>query len=759
MKDFGTKYRKDFEDGKLAMPYDETAHDEKWFIQWMHHFWGRYAANGCGFSYTGMTRWGRSIKELRDYGRGIQSNRRYRSYLDKEDTRDDKGNIGGLWNINWESLKVMPRFRESAIHRILGTQLSAQTQAMDVVANNFREKEVNKAKIKMHPAMQQMSQMAGIDSSSGIEGVETLDDLDAVMKMGGISIPVEIMGKDAMDDAEYNSNMKTLAEMMVGDYVDAGVAAGEVYVDASNRVRYRYIDIEKLVFPYSQFPDCRDIDFAGHWEDKSISAIRAESNLTEAQLEHIAKNAGNFSFPNWSYSGNIESYYRNYRYYPYDRERVRVLTMYWIAGEAEEYIHGINGRYGNAIYKKKPADFDPTRSRQLEVDEVKTHCVYKCKWVVGTDIVYDYGKLDGIVREGEPGLKQAKLPITVVQSDSPSLVARCVGFIDDMNIANYKIRHMLAEFPAFMMWWDKTLLRDSIKIGKQQFNMLDMVKRAMRTGFGVYESRSEFGMPGDTGSNRPPFTFQGIDMSGIEVQAMIADRALDQIRQVTGINELADSAQKPDHLLVGVMDRFDAATSMALRPYASAWRVLYENMSKYAMKRWQLSVMNGDMTLSFYRESLFKQVKLTKQMAEHDLGIKIVVMPTEQEKQGLMQYIMTKDAQGMMDEADMLIIWNMLRDNDLQKAKWWLVRSIEKKKKEAFQQQQQLVQQQVEGNKQAGLAVEQEKQRTTQVAAQNEAMKEKSTTQSKLMQIAAENAAKKEQIILQARLQQLQNQK
>ena len=128
-------------------------------------------------------------------------------------------------------------------------------------------------------------------------------------------------------------------------------------------------------------------------------------------------------------------------------------------------------------------------------------------------------------------------------------------------------------------------------------------------------------------------------------------------------------------------------------------------------------------------------------------------------KRSLPELMALKTYQGMMDEADMLIIWNMLRDNDLQKAKWWLVRSIEKKKKEAFQQQQQLVQQQVEGNKQAGLAVEQEKQRTTQVAAQNEAMKEKSTTQSKLMQIAAENAAKKEQIILQARLQQLQNQK
>ena len=99
-------------------------------------------------------------------------------------------------------------------------------------------------------------------------------------------------------------------------------------------------------------------------------------------------------------------------------------------------------------------------------DSITEKC-YKCFWVIGTDVIYDAGEEYAIVKKDANGVKEALLPIQIHSSKMPSLVERCTGFIDDIQLAILKKRNLLATMaPGPRIVIDKSKFRDSVKIGR-----------------------------------------------------------------------------------------------------------------------------------------------------------------------------------------------------------------------------------------------------------------------------------------------------
>ena len=71
---------------------------------------------------------------------------------------------------------------------------------------------------------------------------------------------------------------------------------------------------------------------------------------------------------------------------------VDVLTMYWIDSKTERFVEGYHPT-GARIFEKVSLDSELSgRDKKTKtLQDITTHTVYQCKWIVGTDYIYDYG--------------------------------------------------------------------------------------------------------------------------------------------------------------------------------------------------------------------------------------------------------------------------------------------------------------------------------------------------------------------------------
>jgi len=729
---------KDYKSGKYKMPNRASQKDDKFYLKMAKYMWSQYVSNSSAISYGGYSSTsGKSFVELRLYALGQQDKLRYMELLDDCDEFTQEGYL----NLNWDIVQILPKFTDIVKGKLAGMDFEMNTQAIDAVSNKKRLRKSNKMKILANPQMQEFMKKTGF-RPKGMKlpsYIKSVEDVEVYVKMGGVKLEYEMAMRDAIESTKYESRWDTLKDKIVEDVITLGICAIKTKChEKTHKVIADYVDPLYLVIQPSKYADYRDSTWAAEIRTVTIGQLRMESNLTEGDILEIVKkyrgqrgNSKTYDVPTgieWE-----KSYQNDYDFdttqISYNDFTIDVMESYFIAKDVERYIVGVREDEGNYIYDKVKRNAKLNKKQKKSGKNTEDNIIqkcYKCFWVIGTDYLYDCGEEYAIAKAEKDGVKEALLPIQVYSNKTKSIVERCISFVDDIQLATLKKRNALSKMaPGPRMIIDKSILRDSVDIGGQQYSMLDLLSVYSKSGVMIVESRPEY--EGDEGaSNRRPFDFMpsGV-MEDINIFLQEISHNVDLIRQVTGINEVADGSTQKQDMLVKVMEGLNAATNNALRPHFRLYEGLYENWCKYACLKWQTALMGGDIDVNYVPmgDTMIQTIKLSKDMYLYDYGIHITLIPSQEDRQMLLQNIQQMRIADQLAIEDYLVLHNMIKTGDIKKAQLFLAKAVKEYRKLQHQRQLEQMDAQGKANGEAAVMAEQARAQTSQIKLQGDLAK------------------------------------
>jgi len=609
-------------------------------------------------SFSNINR--RTPWELRSYAKGLQPIEKYQKACGALVPKGRKNAGKNTWNISWQPINVWPKFRNILKDKFTSLLLEPNTEAVDDMARIEKIFTKNLLKLTANPATQIMT-----GKTSPVEE----EDVNYIYQMGAVKLESEILMKDVVDDSLEKSRMKMLAEMFAEDIIDLNQWAAHIYADGAKQ-KIEYVDPARCIVRTSIYPDHRDSDFRGFcWTANVMDAIkRFDLNKGEVTQIHAGRVIQN----------SIQDV------------GVEVMTMYFLDTVQEKYVKGIRPN-GARQYERVPLDFKPSKSLEKAgkvVEDVEILYLYKLDWFVGTNVIR-YERLDEITKNSA---LEILWPVVIYNGHEPSLGERVVGFDDDIQIANYKLRQAIATLPpAPRMMIFKDAISETVRLNGEDYSILDMMAEFQSRGIWVADSNTPYQFGNETNQKRPiEFLPAGI-VDDYQLFTTRITECVNNIRQVTGINEITDGSSRQQDMLQSVMSNLAAATNSAISPYVNMYVEGYKDICNYVAFTYQRN---------------------NPKLAKHEWWI-TVTLQTQEDKQVLLQMLM--QYQQIIGADAFFVVSNMIAANDLKKAQSYLGKYIQKSQERQHAQQIEVAQATAKGNENAAVAMEAEKRKTTEL--------------------------------------------
>lgn len=686
--------------GPDEMPDYDQPIPQSFFEQAARSAYGMYSHNQLAVGYGGRSTYGhgrRSFRECRDHARGMQDVGQYKDVLDpKRKTGKNKGKR--MWNISWDTVKVLQRHRNIIKSKFQEFVLFPMAEAVDSTSRMDKVKKKNKMVINRLPETQAVMQGTGIKprESADEQKIKNVDDVEYFHKMGGIRLAVEMMMKDGIDRSLNISNYRELEEMLIEDVVD--VNACSAHCDPLAGYSWTYVDPARLIIPQSIHRNLNDSHFRGfvrYMKPHDIVASDHYSQITPDQRKEV------FDRSNRSYG--VRDYY-NFFGVPGAREEyiprqgndqtsaaaslgLEVLTLYFVQTEIDRYVVGRRKR-GGRQFERVGKDFtlsDRGIRAGKRVEEYPTERMYKVSWVVGTDIFFNMGECEHAIRTGQAGERKILWPIVAYVGHEKSLVENAIGDDNDLQMAVYKMRHLIAKIPPYpRMILKKHLLKDTITMGDDKFTMLEMIENFQRDGVMVVDEKKRYSLPGEESrSVEAPIEYLK-DINAYHDYELIRNQindAINRIREGTGINPIVDGTTNQQDMLKSVMSELKSASNSSMSTYIRMYHSMYLDVCSYTglMLANRALTAPVDLGVTGVADQYLREVVIPKKASQVLWDIRLKIISREDVQMMLQDLYANRE---MIPADSFYMIKNAIEDGDIKKAQYLMSRAIRKQKAE-----------------------------------------------------------------------------
>ena len=661
-----------YQSGTFPFPEDEIPVSEKnadWGRRWCEAIYAAYVSDRCAVPYSQID----ELYELRDYGAGRQDIEKYQKILLDENEKGD--GYEGWMNINWDVLSVMPKFKN--IVRGIFEEQDHDIVATAVDPLSFEQRQIIKIskwfKKKYKPLIDAVNSFAGYQPEP--EWLpNSMEELLLYEKGGGFKLSQEKNIEEAIHYSFYLSDWKEIKRKMLDDFMDIGMAAVKDYTDQYTRkAKMRYVDPLKLIMQYSRHSDHRNSEFAGELIKVSISEIRKNTNLSEDTLRGLAQyyngRGGNPNLSSWD-----ENDLRFGSGWKYDNFQIDVMDAEWVSINDKKLMRR-KTKYGELVYDQEDDKIYDSEKRKTELKRYKT--IYRAKWIIGTNYVYDFGLQYDIPR---PGKKEVELSFKFFKLPGRSLVDLAVPNLDQLCLTNYKLQNAIAMAPPSGVAVEYTSL-NNMKLGGNKLEPLDIL--AIRRGQGdlIYKLTTIGGRPNVPGGMRPVQELEGGIGRQLDEYIRLFELHINFIRDLTGINQIADASTPDPNQSVGGSQLAVAATNKALKPIYAGYIALKEKVAKTTSLRIQMLVRHDKKAYEGYIPVVGQQAvrlfRAGEDIVECDYAIMIVARPTAQRKQIILEaakQAMIPDREGYVgiEVQDFMLIERMVEEGNLKFAEMYL---------------------------------------------------------------------------------------
>ncbi len=671
------------------------------------------------------------------YAEGNQPNEKYKKWTT---FKNEGGKQVSYVDLDYTPVSPIPKYRDIVLSLLEKQDYEIQLDAIDPASDDLRLKTkydiwAKKLVNDILKTEQLISQTTGQDEEIMPETKEELE-----IYMTTIKLSEEMAMKSIVDLTFYANKWPEVAKMVRADLFDLGIGGVKEYVTKQGKHVIRYSDIVNLYIRKTRLNDCTGSNAIGEVIMMNIADLYSEAGdqfTPEQYKEIISKNLGLYDNPVAMFSDYIDTDSQEFLSYgrygfvsKYNHFKIKVFDVNWFtideqfyetkkspSGEdityRKEYGYSVNApefyteidggktKYykkvdGNVIemkakvYNKEKSEADNKGERSVSKSAPKM--VYGCKWIVGCEYAYDYGKTNDMPREWT-NLSETNLPYHLYRVSNKSHVERMMPFADGFMLSWMKLQNAKAKARPNGLMIELDAL-ENMSIGGKEFAPLQALAVYDATGNIIYKGT---GVNADPTRHRPVEAIAG--GLGQMWQELVGDMNMniEMIRSVTGFNEILDATTPEKGQSVRGTEIALNSANNAIYPLVSSYLNIFTRTAKSSCLR--LQMMSKYNKLKGYEEAIGnaprKVIEVTQDLSLLQMGIKVEAKPSEQMKQEVktaaLQAMNTRDETGMgqITYTDYLFICRILEGGNLKYAEGVLAHRIEKRvaAKQAMAQQ------------------------------------------------------------------------
>jgi len=632
----------------------------------------RYASNWNNFH------------NLRLYARGEQSVQKYKDEL------AINGDLSYL-NLDWKPVPILSKFSNIVANGITQKQydisaysqdpqsLKARTNYAANILFDMNTKDIRAAASSVLPMDLSRSGMTDAQLP------ESMEERDLHMQLK-YKPAIEIAEEEAINTILATNEFDLTRARVNQDLVNIGIGITKTSFNPAEGIVVDYVDPAYCVWSYTEDPHFEDIYYVGEVKSITIPELKKEfPYISNEELERIQKYPGNRrmiqGFENYDYN-TVQVMYFEYKTYTDQVFKIK--------------------KTDNGLEKaiEKTSAFDPPPNDNFDRVARSIEVLYEGAKVIGTDIMLKWEMSENMTRpladttrvEMSYSICAPRMYKGVIQS----LVSKCIGFADVIQLTHLKIQQVLARMVPDGVFLDVDGLAEVDLGNGTSYNPTEALNMYFQTGSVVGRSMTQ---EGDMNRGKVPIQ-ELSSSSGIgKIQALITayNYNMQMIRDVTGLNEARDGSMPDANALVGLQKMAANTSNTATKHIQDASiQIALSTCENISLKI--NDVLNFPLTKNSLMNSIstfnVETLREIENLNLHDFGIFLEMEPDDEERAELQKNIQiclqTKEID-IEDSIDINQIKNLKLANEMLKLK-------RKKKQE---REQALVQQNIQAQAQA----------------------------------------------------------
>jgi hypothetical protein len=673
-----------------------------------------------GFWFRGFGRY----DELKSYALNRQPADRYKEGHNTTDISD-----ATVANKDYSNVAILPKFREIALAKLLQRQYKITASAIDETSRSEEDADLNKMKVKLlmrQSLQQQGSPLANSPMLQPQQGEPQDMEQMQMMQQYGYK---HLLAQDAELAIQYVhqfNNMEEQRKRTLAELFDIGLGGYKEWLDDNGMTRTRECIVKNLVISYCQKPDFSDAVHIGEIITVRIADII--SYFTAEQIDKICE-ASKHQWGNPRYNGSYPK--SNWNLF-----KVQVLDLEFLSWNTTVYKTHADGTANTRFEKTDYKSIRFTRTNAngtvpMVEDSVKGQPKatftdstrkdkYKGKWIIGTDMMYDWGLAENQNRKPsiwwETTLSYHLYAWNFYEMRYSGILERLIPIADSYQQKWMRLQDLQKRLLAYMVYLDLDAI-DSVALAKGGKNMTPQQLVDFMFKNQVMLFRSSGGVAGNP--NYKPAWIEDTGQIGAFAQiyqGMVNDIQL--MYQVSGLNEATADAPSPDMNMQG-QQFANQATDNALYLISEGDKYLQLSLADAIVQKVQIAVSLGKVEgyVKALGQARMQFFKLNPEFSLREFGIAIKPMPSPEERTMLLTRMQaTADAQ-FVTPADWMITERYM-ETSMDAAAMYLTYVIKKAKDRAFQEQQANIKQQGDLNMQNAQLTAQMQERQMMLAHQ-----------------------------------------
>jgi len=655
--------------------------DPKYTTTWLKYIYSQHINGRTGIKYANSG----TIDTMRAYAYGRQNPAIYKKWFQAEDNNTAayassvdtaSGNEQSRLNksrkhfmdVDFDTIySPAPKYMNNLLGRFMKINLDVTVEALD--EKSGMEKEMNKwrkwAQAKSAAMVAKVNAIRGQDPGEQQLMPESIEELNLMSEMGMFKTVYEVAMEKALEFTSEISEEEEIKQKVLHDIITANIGCYMDYVDTTDGlVKYRYIDPGDLAIEYSSRDDFSKSRYGGYMVDFRVADLRDKlPNVTEAELQGLCERyAGKYGNP-----GEVDSkFYEAEEVWGYDNFHVPVFYGAFLTTDKHHYTERVNSK-GEKITTPEPEDEEgnikPKSGKNRKTYPMYIKRVYEGYWVVGTEHVFDYGIMGD--QPYDMKKRQPVLPFHIIKIKGKSIMEQMAPMLDQCQMTYLRLQNAIAKAPPPGLKIDIGKMKN-MKIGKNKWTPLDLIKLYTQTGHMLYDSSINRGqlMPGQQATDPGKAIEELTGGVGTAINDAIRsfEMAFQSISELTGIDR-ASAVSPQDSRTTAAETKISATgTADTLFLIISSWAKLKKKAANCAALRIQ-SRCNVDSSpyLEPLGGAMVEAIKLAASVPPVVNGIFIKAQPTDDEKADILQKVDLGIQSGILTMSQALFIEDTLR--------------------------------------------------------------------------------------------------
>jgi hypothetical protein len=555
----------------------------------------------------------------------------------------NEGDDEAYTNFDLRPIQVLPRFvylmQNHSTERLFKLRAEATDKFSTDQRDQYRKNLENLMASK--PLLQDAKELHGVElASEGIDSVpDTPEEVEVLMRMKykpAIEIATEKALKYTLDINNYEEeDQKTI----IRNLIDLGVAGVHHETHPERGILTRAVDPADMIWSFPERKDFKKAYYFGEVQRMTITEAMRISNLSlnKDDLEALATNQHRWS----TYMGYSNTRVTREEDLPHMMVDVMFFNFKAYNTIAYKKKHKPGGRF--SMIEKDPSFEKPDPSYKGYDAVKKSYDVwYKGAMILGTDILFNYGMCENMVRPN--GILDKTTPnyimyaLDTYQGRFKSPVQSCKGYIEQMQQIHTKIQQFIAKARPPGVAVDVHGLQEVV-IGKGDavLTPLELQKIFDQTGNVYYSSVDD---DGGINYNREPIRQLPNGLQGGTLVELINsyNHFLELIRSTLGVPQGADATLPDERTLVGVQKMASASSNVATRHILDATLRITQTLGTALGLRLKDIFKYSRLKEAYINAIGSTDVKILEALKKyhlHDLSIVVELKPDQEERESL----------------------------------------------------------------------------------------------------------------------------